>query len=67
MFAGKAVHAKVLTREHLRTGFSSSGPVIVAEYTATTVVPPGWRLSIHGSGALVIEPVTGTKRKRRSK
>jgi N-methylhydantoinase A len=66
IFAGKAIQARVLTREHLKTGFTSAGPLIVAEYTATTVVPPGWKLSIHRSGALVLELVTRTKRKRRS-
>jgi N-methylhydantoinase A len=66
IFAGKAIQSRVLTREHLKTGFTSTGPLIVAEYTATTVVPPGWKLSIHRSGAIVLEPVTRTKRKRRS-
>lgn len=66
MFAGKAFKARVLTREHLKTGFTSSGPLIVAEYTATTVVPPGWKMSIHRSGALVLELLARTKRKRRS-
>lgn len=55
MFAGKSLQTRVLTREHLKTGFTSAGPVIVAEYTATTVVPPGWKLSIHNSGALLLD------------
>jgi N-methylhydantoinase A len=66
IFAGEAVQARVLTREHLKPGFTSAGPLIVAEYTATTVVLPGWKISVHHSGALVLEPGTRTKRKRRS-
>ena len=66
IFAGKSVQAKVLMREHLKAGFTSSGPSIVAEYTATTVLPPGWMLSIHPSGALVLELVARPKKKRRS-
>ena len=65
MFGGKSFRAPVLRREHLRTGFSLQGPLIVAEYTATTVVPPGWKLSAVRSGALALESVTN-KRKRRS-
>ncbi len=65
MFAGKTFQTAVLRREHLRAGFSSPGPLVVAEYTATTVVPLGWKLSVTTSGALVLEP-TKNKRKRRS-
>ncbi len=64
LFGTKSFRTPVLTRERLRTGFLSQGPLIVAEYTATTVVPPGWKLSTARSGALVLEPVT-KKRKRR--
>lgn len=67
MFERKSVRVPVLTREQLKTGFTSAGPLIVAEYTATTVVPPGWKLSVHRSGALVLELITRAKRKRRSK
>jgi N-methylhydantoinase A len=65
-FGARSFRTPVLTREHLRTGFSSPGPLIVAEYTATTVVPPGWKLSAAPSGALVLEPMKN-KRKRRSR
>jgi N-methylhydantoinase A len=65
-FASSSVETPVLNREQLSTGFTSAGPLIVAEYTATTVVPPGWKLSVHRSGALVLEPVATEKRKRRS-
>ncbi len=66
IFTGRAIAAPVLTREHLKAGFTSSGPLIIAEYTATTVVPPGWKVSVHRSGTLVLEPVASAKRKRRS-
>lgn len=66
IFAGKSFRSRVLTREHLKTGFTTTGPLIVAEYTATTVVPPGWKLSVHPSGALVLEAATRSKIKRRS-
>lgn len=53
--AGKPAKCQVLDREFLSPGFSVTGPAIVNEYTATTVVPSGWRLSVHRSGSLLIE------------
>lgn len=66
ILAGKAAQTPLLTREHLKTGFTSAGPLIIAEYTATTVVPPGWKLSVHRSGTLLLERASSGKRKRRS-
>lgn len=66
VLAGKAARTPLLTREHLKTGFTSAGPLIIAEYTATTVVPPGWKLSVHRSGTLLLERASSGKRKRRS-
>ena len=54
-YNGKPLRFRILERQSLSPGFSVRGPAIVTEYTATTVVPPGWRLSVHRSGALLIE------------
>jgi N-methylhydantoinase A len=54
-FTGKAVRTSVLDRESLKREFRANGPVIVTEYTATTAVPSGWRVSLHLSGAMVLE------------
>jgi len=53
-FDARPVKTKVWRRESLSPGFSAPGPLIVTEYTATTVVPPGWKLNLHRSGALLI-------------
>ncbi|PYY10626.1 MAG: 5-oxoprolinase [Acidobacteria bacterium] len=53
-FDSKSLKTRVLQRDSLHAGFSASGPLVVTEYTATTVVPPGWRLTVHPSGALLI-------------
>ena len=53
-FDAKSMNTQILRRESLSTGFSASGPLIVTEYTATTVVPPGWWLTVDRSGALLI-------------
>lgn len=55
VFGGKPLRTAILERESLPSGFATSGPLVVTEYTATTVVPPHWRLSVHRSGALLIE------------
>ena len=41
-------------RQQLPVGYSASGPMVVEEATATTFVPPGWRVSVDGWGNLVL-------------
>jgi N-methylhydantoinase A len=43
IFAGRRLVTAVYDRARLRTGHRFGGPAIVAEYSATTVVPPGWQ------------------------
>ena len=50
-----AAHIPVHRREALPAGWRARGPAIVCEYSATTVVPPGWRARIEPSGGLVLE------------
>jgi N-methylhydantoinase A len=45
----------IYERSLLRAGDSFSGPAIVTEYSSTTVISPGDRLSVDGLGNLVIE------------
>jgi N-methylhydantoinase A len=42
-FQWKRAETPIYVREKLRSGNALRGPAIVAEYSATTVVPPGWR------------------------
>ncbi|MFO1464664.1 MAG: hydantoinase/oxoprolinase family protein [bacterium] len=44
----------VFRREALPAGVALRGPAIVAEYSATSFVPPGWRLTILPNGALLL-------------
>jgi len=41
-FNGRTYQAPVYDRARLRAGNRFAGPAIVMEYSATTVVPPGW-------------------------
>lgn len=61
-FDGKRHKSRVYDRDSLSSGFSASAPLIVTEYTATTVVPPGWRFTLKPSGALLIEAKTHRRR-----
>ena len=39
------------------TSRAAEGPLIIEEYDATTVVPPGWRATLDGSGNVVIDRI----------
>jgi len=53
-FDGKQTMASIYARESLPRGKRFSGPAIVTEYSATTVVPPGTRFGVDPSGNLLI-------------
>lgn len=52
---GKKVSATIYDRESIRPGKKLSGPAIVTEYSATTLVPKGKRFRLDRTGNLVIE------------
>ena len=54
VFDGQARDTVVVDREVLGYGHEFSGPALVLEATATTVVPPGYRVRLDGHGSLVI-------------
>ena len=47
--------APVFERETLSLGQSFAGPALVFEYSATTLVPPGWRARVIATGDLLLE------------
>jgi N-methylhydantoinase A len=54
-FEGRAWAAAVYRREELPGGRRVRGPAVICEYSATTLVPPGWRLAVDRFGGLVLE------------
>ena len=54
-FAGSAHTAAILLRDRMPLAFTTQGPVIVEEKSATTVVPPGWSLSQDALGSLILK------------
>ena len=54
VFAGRLRTTPVYDRAKLRAGQRFAGPAIVTEYSATTVVPPGWRARVDEFANLVL-------------
>lgn len=46
VFNGEEHTVPILERESLPDGFEAQGPAILEEQSATTIVPPGWRISL---------------------
>ena len=53
--ARTALEAVVYERDRLDIGVSISGPAIVEQFDATTVLPPGWRGHVDTLGNLVLD------------
>jgi N-methylhydantoinase A len=53
--SAKTVECAWYERESLRPGAYLEGPAVVAEYSATTLVPPGWKARIDDWNCLVLE------------
>lgn len=51
----RSLTAPLLDRDALRPGQPVQGPALLCEYSATTVLPPGWRAEVDEHGALRIE------------
>ena len=45
----------VVHRDDLPAGRAHPGPAVICEYSATTVVPPGWVVRVAEEGGLVLE------------
>jgi len=50
---GEWIDCPVYLREALPPGHALTGPAIVEESGGTSVVPPGWNVTVHESGALL--------------
>jgi N-methylhydantoinase A len=52
---GRACTARFLARETLPGGLALRGPAVVEEASATTLVPPGWSLTVLPTGDVLLE------------
>jgi N-methylhydantoinase A len=55
VFGRRERRARVARRDDLPPGSVVDGPAVIVEATATTVVPPGWTLSVDDFGTLALE------------
>jgi N-methylhydantoinase A len=51
-FGSRIHHASLYEREKLRAGARFDGPAIIVEYSATSLVPPGWRARVDAYGQI---------------
>jgi N-methylhydantoinase A len=54
LFGDKKLATKIYSRNTMKRGKTYSGPAIVTEYSATTVIPPGKRFHLDDQGNLLI-------------
>ena len=55
-FDGRKLPTRIYDRARLRAGNRLRGPAVVTEYSATTVLLPGWRARVDAYGNLLLEP-----------
>jgi N-methylhydantoinase A len=53
--ADRPTDTRFIDRRALAPGTALEGPLVVTQFDATTLVPPGSRLSVAESGSLLIE------------
>ena len=53
-FDGTKLKTKIYSREQLQPGKKYSGPAIITEYSATTVIPPRKRFEIDKAANLIV-------------
>jgi N-methylhydantoinase A len=54
VFGGIAYKTPVLARHALPIGEAATGPAIIEEAGSSTIVPPGWRVTLDPNGILVL-------------
>ena len=61
VLVGRRCSAKLLARDELRAGDSLSGPAVISEYSATTLVPHGWTGRVDEYGQILLTPKRGVR------
>jgi N-methylhydantoinase A len=51
---GRSLRAPLVERARLAAGARLHGPAVIAEFSATTFVPPGWTAAVHPGGHLLV-------------
>ena len=56
-FSGSEIDTPIYDRSSLAAGTTITGPALIAEANATTIIEPGWRGKVHGDGVLLLSRV----------
>jgi N-methylhydantoinase A len=56
LFDGQEYKTPIYNRQHLLQGQPLCGPVVIEQLDSTTVIPPGYRVSVEHGGNIIIEP-----------
>ncbi|SPF38311.1 5-oxoprolinase (ATP-hydrolyzing) [Candidatus Sulfotelmatobacter kueseliae] len=54
LFDGKKLETQIYSRDDLHLGKKYSGPAVITEYSATTVIPPGKRFRLDRASSLIV-------------
>jgi N-methylhydantoinase A len=63
-FGGRPIAAALYGREKLQAGHEFGGPAIIVEYSATTLVPLGWRARVDPYGQILLSKADKVARHR---
>ncbi len=55
LFDGRTLPTKIYVRDDLRSGKTYSGPAVITEYSATTVIPPGRSFHVDHASNLIVK------------
>jgi N-methylhydantoinase A len=61
MLDGRRCRAALVARDELRGGDSLSGPAVISEYSATTLVPHRWSGQVDAYGQILLTPKRGAR------
>jgi N-methylhydantoinase A len=54
VFSGKSESARLILRQELRAGDTFTGPAVISEYSATSLVPRGWAAEVDPYGQILL-------------
>ncbi len=54
VFAGETLATPIVARDRLPADYEASGPLVIEEQSATTVVPPGWHVTVDRLGSIIL-------------
>jgi N-methylhydantoinase A len=58
-FRGRAISTALYERPSLKAGQQFSGPAIISEYSATSLVPPSWQARVDAYGQILLTRIGG--------